>query len=203
MNSIDINTIDFEKAGGLIPAVVQNATSGRVLMLGYMNREALEQTTATGKVTFFSRAKGRLWVKGETSSNFLILKDMSLDCDRDAVLILADPVGPTCHRGCESCFNEAEHSLNFLSELERIIAEHSLMSPEESYTARLFAAGTKRIAQKVGEEGLETALAATVHDRRETIDEASDLMYHLLVLLKKEGLSLADIAQNLKKRHEK
>ena len=203
MNSIDINTIDFEKAGGLIPAVVQNATSGRVLMLGYMNREALEQTTATGKVTFFSRSKGRLWVKGETSSNFLILKDMSLDCDRDAVLILADPVGPTCHRGCESCFNEAEHSLNFLSELERIIAEHSLMSPEKSYTARLFAAGTKRIAQKVGEEGLETALAATVHDRRETIDEASALIYHLLVLLKKEGLSLADIAQNLKKRHEK
>lgn len=201
MNQVNIDEIDFEKEGGLVPAVVQNATSGRVLMLGYMNHEALKQTLLSGKVTFFSRSKGRLWVKGETSGNFLMLKDISLDCDRDAVLIMADPVGPTCHRGCESCFNEAEPALNFISELERIITAHSKMSPEESYTAKLFAAGTKRIAQKVGEEGLETALAATVHNRQETIDETSDLMYHLLVLLQKEGLTLADIAQNLKKRH--
>ena len=193
--------LDFEKGSGLLPVVVQNAVSGRVLMLGYMNREALMQTLETGRVTFWSRSKNRLWVKGETSKNYLDLVDIAADCDRDTLLILANPQGPTCHLGRESCFGDMTHAYEFLAQLEMIIASRKEASPETSYTAKLFAKGTQRIAQKVGEEAVETALAATVHNRQETIDETSDLMYHLLVLLQKEGIGMREVIENLKKRH--
>lgn len=202
LNKEQIDQLDFTKGDGLIPAIVQNAISGRVLMLGYMNREALEETIKTGKVTFWSRSKNRLWTKGETSGNYLNLVDMTDDCDHDSVLILADPMGPTCHLGRECCFGEIRHAHEFLAELERILASRKNASADTSYTASLYARGTKRIAQKVGEEAVETALAATVHDREETINEASDLLYHLLVLLQQENLSLGVIAANLQKRHE-
>ena len=198
-----IEQLDFEKVDGLLPAIVQNAVSGRVLMLGYMNRQALEKTLQTGLVTFWSRSKGRLWTKGETSGNFLNLVDIGTDCDNDSLLILARPQGPTCHLGRESCFGELAPSLEFIAKLEQILSDRKTASPESSYTASLYAKGTKRIAQKVGEEAVETALAATVHNRQETIDEASDLVYHLLVLLQQENLDLSAIAQNLKRRHEK
>ncbi len=193
--------LDFEKGSGLLPVVVQNAVSGRVLMLGYMNREALMKTLETGRVTFWSRSKNRLWVKGETSKNYLDLVDIAADCDRDTLLILANPQGPTCHLGRESCFGDMTHAYEFLAQLEMIIASRKKASPETSYTAKLFAKGTQRIAQKVGEEAVETALAATVHNRQETIDETSDLMYHLLVLLQKEGIGMREVIENLKKRH--
>ena len=198
-----IEQLDFEKVDGLLPAIVQNAVSGRVLMLGYMNRQALEKTLQTGLVTFWSRSKGRLWTKGETSGNFLNLVDIGTDCDNDSLLILARPQGPTCHLGRESCFGELAPSLEFIAKLEQILSDRKTAYPESSYTASLYAKGTKRIAQKVGEEAVETALAATVHNRQETIDEASDLVYHLLVLLQQENLDLSAIAQNLKRRHEK
>ena len=198
-----IEQLDFEKVDGLLPAIVQNAVSGRVLMLGYMNRQALEKTLQTGLVTFWSRSKGRLWTKGETSGNFLNLVDIGTDCDNDSLLILARPQGPTCHLGRESCFGELAPSLEFIAKLEQILSDRKTASPESSYTASLYAKGTKRIAQKVGEEAVETALAATVHNRQETIDEASGLVYHLLVLLQQENLDLSAIAQNLKRRHEK
>ncbi len=198
-----IEQLDFEKVDGLLPAIVQNAVSGRVLMLGYMNRQALEKTLQTGLVTFWSRSKGRLWTKGETSGNFLNLVDIGTDCDNDSLLILARPQGPTCHLGRESCFGELAPSLEFIAKLEQILSDRKTASPESSYTASLYAKGTKRIAQKVGEEAVETALAATVHNRQETIDEASDLVYHLLALLQQENLDLSAIAQNLKRRHEK
>ena len=193
--------LDFEKGSGLLPVVVQNAVSGRVLMLGYMNREALMKTLETGRVTFWSRSKNRLWVKGETSKNYLDLVDIAADCDRDTLLILANPQGPTCHLGRESCFGDMTHAYEFLAQLEMIIASRKEASPETSYTAKLFAKGTQRKKQKVGEEAVETALAATVHNRQETIDETSDLMYHLLVLLQKEGIGMREVIENLKKRH--
>lgn len=197
----ELDGLDFEKGAGLIPAIVQNAVSGRVLMLGYMNREALMKTLETGRVTFWSRSKNRLWVKGETSKNYLNLVDIAVDCDQDTLLIFADPDGPTCHLGRESCFGDMAHAYEFLAQLETLIASRKEVSPETSYTAKLFTKGTQRIAQKVGEEAVETALAATVHNRQETIDETSDLMYHLLVLLQKEGIGMREVIENLKKRH--
>lgn len=170
----DINALDWVKTDGLIPAIVQDAKSGQVLMLGCMNREALEKTLETGKVTFFSRTKGRLWTKGETSDNWLHLVDIGTDCDNDALLVLARPDGPTCHRGTVSCFSPLEHEWNFLRALEVLIEGRRQAHPASSYTAQLFARGTKRIAQKVGEEGVETALAATVRDREELRNEAAD-----------------------------
>lgn len=198
----EMDQLDFQKGAGLLPAIIQNAVSGRVLMLGYMNREALDKTIETGKVTFWSRSKGRLWTKGETSGHYLNFVDAASDCDQDALLILADPQGPACHLGRESCFGEISAKHEFLAELERILAQRKSAAPQSSYTASLYAKGTKRIAQKVGEEAVETALAATVHDRDETINEASDLLYHLLVLLQQENLDLATIVANLKKRHQ-
>ena len=201
LDAKELDGLDFEKGDGLLPAIVQNAVSGRVLMLGYMNREALEKTIQTGKVTFWSRSKQRLWTKGETSENYLYFVDVAADCDRDALLVLANPQGPTCHLGRESCFGDMAPAHEFLAQLEKILAERKNASAQSSYTASLYARGTKRIAQKVGEEAVETALAATVHDREETINEASDLVYHLLVLLQKENLDWATIVANLKKRH--
>ncbi|MCW9709910.1 bifunctional phosphoribosyl-AMP cyclohydrolase/phosphoribosyl-ATP diphosphatase HisIE [Avibacterium sp. 21-586] len=199
--------INWQKIDNLLPVIVQNATTCEVLMLGYMNPEALEKTLAEKRVTFFSRTKQRLWTKGETSGNFLNVVDMSLDCDNDTLLILADPVGETCHTGAESCFHQFEQQDQpdwiWLSKLERLIASRKGADPESSYTAHLYSRGTKRIAQKVGEEGVETALAATVKDREETICEAADLVYHLTVLLQDANLSWANVIAKLRERHQK
>lgn len=197
-----IPALDWTKTDGLIPAIVQDATSGQVLMLGCMNEEALAKTLETGKVTFFSRSKGRLWTKGETSNNWLHLVDIATDCDSDALLVLARPDGPTCHRGTVSCFSPLEHKWNFLRSLEVLIEGRRNADPSTSYTAQLFARGTKRIAQKVGEEGVETALAATVKDKEELKNEAADLVYHLLVLLADADLELADVIDILRARHK-
>nr|WP_237391263.1 bifunctional phosphoribosyl-AMP cyclohydrolase/phosphoribosyl-ATP diphosphatase HisIE [Cedecea sulfonylureivorans] len=185
-----------------MPVIVQHAVSGEVLMLGYMNQEALAQTERSGKVTFFSRTKQRLWTKGETSGNFLNVVSITPDCDNDTLLVLANPIGPTCHLGTSSCFAPAKHDWHFLYELEQLLASRKTADPESSYTAKLYASGTKRIAQKVGEEGVETALAATVNDRFELKNEASDLVYHLLVLLQDQDLDLSAVIENLKQRHK-
>lgn len=199
------DSLDWHKSGGLIPAIVQDADSGQVLMLGYMNRDALAQTLAAGCVTFYSRSKQRLWTKGETSGNYLHLKGISTDCDSDTLLILATSIGATCHTGAQSCFHQfdgaAEPAWVFFAQLERLIAARKNADPESSYTAQLYAAGSKRIAQKVGEEGVETALAAATGDNEETISEAADLAYHLTVLLQNADLSWADVIGKLKERH--
>lgn len=194
--------LDFEKTNGLLPVVVQHAASGEVLMLGYMNGEALDKTQQTGNVTFYSRTKQRLWTKGETSGNFLNVVSITPDCDNDTLLVLANPIGPTCHKGTSSCFGDAHHQWHFLYQLEQLLAERKHADPASSYTAKLYASGTKRIAQKVGEEGVETALAATVNDREELTNEASDLMYHLLVLLQDQELDLGKVIENLRGRHK-
>ncbi|EOI5721761.1 bifunctional phosphoribosyl-AMP cyclohydrolase/phosphoribosyl-ATP diphosphatase HisIE [Cronobacter dublinensis] len=194
--------LDWAKTDGLLPVVVQHAVSGEVLMLGYMNEEALRETEQSGKVTFFSRTKGRLWTKGETSGHFLNVVSITPDCDNDTLLVLANPIGPTCHLGTSSCFGDARHQWHFLYQLEELLAARKTASPESSYTAKLYASGTKRIAQKVGEEGVETALAATVHDRDELVNEASDLVYHLLVLLQDQALDLSAVIENLRGRHK-
>ncbi|WP_276641956.1 bifunctional phosphoribosyl-AMP cyclohydrolase/phosphoribosyl-ATP diphosphatase HisIE [Siccibacter turicensis] len=193
--------LDFEKTDGLLPAVIQHAVSGEVLMLGYMNDEALRVTEQSGKVTFWSRTRQRLWTKGETSGHFLNVVSITPDCDNDTLLLLVNPIGPTCHLGTSSCFGEAHHQWHFLWELEQLLASRKTADPASSYTAKLYASGTKRIAQKVGEEGVETALAATVNDRHELTNEASDLMYHLLVLLQDQDLDLTTVIENLRSRH--
>lgn len=197
----DIETLDWDKNAGLIPAVIEDAVSGRVLMLAYMNREALQKTLETKRVTFFSRSKGRLWTKGETSGNFLNLVDIAADCDKDTLLVTVNAEGPACHLGTTSCFGDLQSRWQFLRDLEVLLASRKGADPATSYTASLYARGTKRIAQKVGEEGVETALAATVHDREELRNEAADLVYHLLVLLQAENLELADVIDILRERH--
>ncbi|SFN32821.1 phosphoribosyl-ATP pyrophosphatase /phosphoribosyl-AMP cyclohydrolase [Izhakiella capsodis] len=194
--------LDWDKTAGMIPAIVQHAVSGEVLMLGYMNQRALHQTRESGHVTFWSRTKQRLWTKGETSGNFLNVRSITPDCDNDTLLLLVDPVGPTCHRGTSSCFTPAASDWGFLYQLEQLLAERKQADPASSYTASLYASGTKRIAQKVGEEGVETALAATVRDRAELVNEASDLVYHLLVLLQDQELDLSAVISNLRSRHK-
>ncbi|CRL59518.1 bifunctional phosphoribosyl-AMP cyclohydrolase/phosphoribosyl-ATP diphosphatase HisIE [Proteus penneri] len=203
MNSETLAQLDWEKVDNLMPVIIQNAISGDVLMLGYMNKEALDVSLKSGNVTFYSRTKQRLWTKGETSGNFLKLVNIYPDCDNDTLLILANPIGPTCHNGTESCFAPAQSQWGFLYELENILRERKKASPDSSYTARLYASGTKRIAQKVGEEGVETALAATVNDKEELRNEASDLLYHLMVLLQDQSLSLSDVISCLQERHKK
>jgi phosphoribosyl-ATP pyrophosphohydrolase/phosphoribosyl-AMP cyclohydrolase len=195
-------TADWAKGGGLLPAIVQDRRTARVLMLGYMNREALEQTAESGKVTFFSRSKNRLWVKGETSGNFLLLDDIRLDCDNDTLLVTARAEGPACHKGTETCFG-AQHApdFGFLGSLEDIIALRAKADPSESYVAKLLAKGLPKAAQKVGEEGVETALAAVLPSEEDFKNEAADLVFHLLVLLKAKGLALRDIAAVLEQRH--
>ena len=197
----DIETLDWDRNAGLIPAVIEDAVSGRVLMLAYMNREALQKTLETKRVTFFSRSKGRLWTKGETSGNFLNLVDLAADCDKDTLLVTVNAEGPACHLGTTSCFGDLQSRWQFLRDLEVLLASRKGADPATSYTASLYARGTKRIAQKVGEEGVETALAATVHDREELRNEAADLVYHLLVLLQAENLELADVIDILRERH--
>ena len=201
----DVGTLDWDKGGGLLPAIVQHARTGRVLMLGYMNDAALRETLGGGRVVFYSRSRETLWTKGETSGNYLNVVDVSTDCDSDAILVLADPVGPTCHKGTESCFAGAMPSdaqrLAFLALLENIIANRIADQPESSYTAKLFAKGTGRIAQKVGEEGVETALAAVSRDDDGLVSECADLLFHLLVLLKSRELDLELVVEELKARH--
>ena len=194
--------LDWAKGGGLIPTIVQHCVTGEVLMLGYMNAEALAATRASGFVTFWSRSKQRLWKKGETSGNVLAVKSIQADCDGDTLLIQAESHGPTCHLGTSSCFGEdAKPPLAFLAELDALVAQRNAERPAGSYTTELFEAGIRRIAQKIGEEGVETALAAVAQDDAALKGEAADLVYHLLVLLRARGLSLADVAALLAQRH--
>jgi len=204
MNEEQLNALDWAKVDNLMPVIVQNRTSGKVLMLGYVNQESLAATLESGKMTFFSRTKQRLWCKGEESGNFLNVLEISTDCDNDTLLAIVEPIGPTCHLGTESCFkNKKQPALTFLADLEKIIGSRKGADPESSYTASLYARGTKRIAQKVGEEGVEVALAAMAKDMDELTNESSDLIYHLFVLLQNEGLSIADVAATLQERHSK
>lgn len=195
--------IDFDKGGGLVPAIVQDATTKRVLMLGYMNREAYEHTLATRLVTFFSRRHNRLWTKGETSGNLLHLVDISIDCDGDTLLIKAHPDGPVCHTGCDTCWGESNTAdgCAFLTELQEVICQRKSAMPEGSYTTSLFTEGVSRIAQKVGEEALETAIEAVKGNDERMIYEAADLVYHLLVLLAAHGKTIDDVAAELRQRH--
>lgn len=197
-----LSQLDWVKTDGMMPAIVQHAVSGEVLMHGYMNQEALAKTLEIGKVTFWSRTKQRLWTKGESSEHFLNVVSITPDCDNDTLLVLVNPVGPTCHRGTTSCFSPAATDWTFLYQLEQVLAERKHADPKSSYTASLYASGTKRIAQKVGEEGVEVALAATVNDRHELTNEASDLVYHLLVLLQDQDLNLSTVIENLRQRHK-
>lgn len=200
--TIDADALDWEKVGGLIPAIVQDAKSGTVLMLGYMDRAALAKTESTGKVTFLSRKSGKLWTKGETSGHFLDLVSISHDCDQDALLVLANPNGPTCHEGTLSCFGDIPpFSHGFLSHLEGIINARAGEPADSSYTASLLQGKIARVAQKVGEEGLEVALATVGADDIELLGEAADLVYHLLVALKARDQSLADVTDVLRSRH--
>jgi phosphoribosyl-ATP pyrophosphohydrolase/phosphoribosyl-AMP cyclohydrolase len=200
----DLETLAFDKGEGLLPAIVQDADSGAVLMLGYMNRAALEATLASRKVVFFSRSKGRLWEKGETSGHTLELVAVRTDCDRDALLVTARPRGPICHLGTESCFAGARSpgvGLAFMAHLEEIIRERGKALPEASYTASLLDSGIRRVAQKVGEEGLELALAGAGGSDQQVIAEAADLFYHLLVLFQARKLTLDQIGEELRRRH--
>jgi len=203
MSDLDTKQLDWVKGDGLLPAVVQHWRSGAVLMLGYMNADALAQTQQTGKVTFFSRSKQRLWTKGETSGHFLLLKSLRGDCDNDTILIQAEPIGPTCHKGTQSCFGDgAEPPLAFLAELDALVAQRECERPAGSYTTKLFEGGIRRIAQKVGEEGVETALAAVAQDEAALRSESADLIFHLLVLLRARGVEFADVVEELRARHK-
>ena len=198
--------LDWDKGHGLLPAIVQDAGSGAVLMLGFMNRDALAATQASGRVTFWSRSKGRLWAKGETSGHFLELKQIAADCDGDTLLVLAEPKGPACHRGTLTCWGENPpqptiQGIAFLGILEQVITHRIATRPAGSYTAQLLAAGTRRVAQKVGEEGLELALAGVAQSDPEIIGEAADLLYHMLLLLRVKDLSLSQVVAELECRH--
>lgn len=201
----DVSSLDWGKGNGLLPAIVQHARTGRVLMLGYMNDAALRETLAGRRVVFYSRSRETLWTKGETSGHYLNVVDVSTDCDADALLVLADPVGPTCHKGTESCFADAApvdaQRLAFLALLENVIDNRIADQPDSSYTAQLFAKGPGRIAQKVGEEGVETALAAVTRDDAGLVSESADLVFHLLVLLKSRELTFGRVVDELAARH--
>jgi len=194
-------SIDFNKGEGLVPVIIQDFQSLEVLMLGYMNEEAFAKTEAEGKVTFYSRSKNRLWTKGEESGNFLYVKNIAIDCDQDTILIKADPIGPTCHTGSRSCFS-SEYNQNFIFKLEQIIADRYANPQESSYVNRLREKGLNKIAQKVGEEGVETVIAALNETEFDFINESSDLVFHLLVLLREKNVSLEQIAKNLESRHK-
>lgn len=201
----DIPQLAWDKGDGLLPAVVQDATSGAVLMLGYMNREALRETLSRGRVVFYSRSRQQPWVKGETSGHYLDVIGVTSDCDSDTLLVLAEPHGPVCHKGTTTCFADhgrtAAGDLAFLARLESVIAQRIAEQPQGSYTARLYAEGPSRIAQKVGEEGVEVALAAVSADDGKLVAETADLLFHLLLLMKSRGLSLARVVHELESRH--
>lgn len=199
--AFDAAALDWSKGDALLPAIVQHWRSGAVLMLGYMDRIALDETMQSGKVTFWSRSKQRLWTKGETSGNFLLLKSVQADCDHDALLIGADPQGPTCHLGTSSCFGDGTPPIGFLAELDALVARRERERPGGSYTTKLFDSGVRRIAQKVGEEGVEAALAGVGGDDSELLGEGADLLFHLIVLLRARGLSIDAVIATLANRH--
>lgn len=200
----NMSLLAWEKQQGLLPAIAQDHISGQVLMMGYMNKEALSLTLQTGKATFFSRSKKRLWQKGETSGNVLRIQHISADCDKDTLLMLVEPAGPACHLGTTSCWETSALPLmSFLKQLDTLLENKKNTTPDASYTASLYHMGIKRIAQKVGEEGVETALAAVVKDKDELINESADLLYHLLVLMRASNLSIEDTIHCLIKRHNK
>lgn len=196
--------IDFEKCGGLVPAIIQDAKTKNVLMLGYMNQEAYDKTVETKKVTFWSRSRNCLWTKGETSGNFLNLVGIKIDCDNDTLLVQAIPDGPTCHKGTDTCWGETneQNPLLFLTELQDFINRRHEEMPEGSYTTKLFKDGVNRMAQKVGEEALETVIEATNGSNEKLVYEASDMLYHLIVLLTSKGIRIEDVAAELAKRHD-
>jgi len=205
--SFEIGKIDFAKGAGLVPAIVQDADSGAILMLGYMNREALEQTLARKRAVFYSRSKQRLWEKGETSGDTLDVVDVVADCDNDTLLVTARPRGPACHKGTLTCFGDeprnAAASIAFLAKLEGVIERRATEKPEASYTARLLEKGIARVAQKVGEEGVELALAGVGESNDKVIGESADLLFHLLVLLRARGVTLPQVVRELEGRHKK
>jgi len=205
--SFDASKVDFAKGDGLVPAIVQDANSGAVLMLGYMNRAALDQTLARKRAVFFSRSKQRLWEKGETTGHSLDVVDVALDCDADTLLISAHPRGPACHNGTLTCFGDQSRSaagdIAFLAELEGIVEQRATEKPENSYTARLLEKGINKVAQKVGEEGVETALAGVAETPDKVVEESADLLFHLLVLLRARGVPLRDVVRKLESRHRK
>jgi phosphoribosyl-AMP cyclohydrolase / phosphoribosyl-ATP pyrophosphohydrolase len=205
MKAEQINALAWDKGDGLLPAVIQDAQTGKVLMLGFMNREALRVTLSERRVTFFSRSKNRLWTKGESSNNYLNVVSVTPDCDNDTLLITANPDGPTCHTGAESCFGDAVATgaadFAFLAKLQSVIAQRIADRPEGSYTARLWADGPNRIAQKVGEEGVEVALAAVTQADERLISESADLLFHLTLLLRSRNLSLTAVVRELEQRH--
>ena len=199
--------IDFEKMGGLVPAIIQDAITKNVLMLGFMNEEAYQKTVQTGHVTFWSRTRQTLWTKGETSGHYLNLVSMKVDCDNDTLLVRVHPIGPTCHTGTDTCWGEDNtvqqgSSLLFLSELQDFINQRKQEMPEGSYTTKLFHDGINKIAQKVGEEALETVIEATNGSTEHLVYEASDLLYHLIVMLTEKGLRIEDVANELHRRHD-
>jgi phosphoribosyl-ATP pyrophosphohydrolase/phosphoribosyl-AMP cyclohydrolase len=201
---MDISKINFDKLNGLVPAIVVDKNSDKILMLGFMNKKALQKTKETKLVTFFSRTRNTLWTKGETSGNYLRLIDIKTDCDNDALLVYTLPDGDTCHLGKYSCFEDVNKvsSTNFLNVLFEIIKERKINLPENSYTAKLFKEGENRIIQKVGEEAVETIIAAKNRNKKEIINEVSDLVYHLLVMLAETEIELSDIVTNLEQRHK-
>lgn len=201
--NFDPNSVDFQKSEGLVPAIIQDHLSNKVLMLGYMNRAALDQTLAEGKVTFFSRSKERLWTKGESSNNFLHLVDIAVDCDQDTLLIKARPDGPTCHTGADTCWNEKNHSNDFLQQLENVIRQRRDQPDDNSYTTSLFKRGINKIAQKVGEEAVELVIEAKDNNADLFLNEAADLLFHYLILLSAKGYELGDVVKILESRHKK
>lgn len=200
----NINELAWQKMDDLLPAIIQHAATGAILMQGYMSQESLAVTLSTGKATFFSRSKQALWVKGETSGNFLNVQQVLSDCDQDSLLIACTPIGPSCHLGTESCFPEQKLTQqNFLSQLEQVIASKKDDDPKESYTAHLFSRGTTKMAQKVGEEGVEVALAAVAETKEDLLGECADLFYHTLVLLADQKIDLSEVMAVLQERHKK
>lgn len=196
--------VDFKKVNGLVPAIIQDADTREVLMLGYMNQEALDKTRETGKVTFFSRTKQRLWTKGETSGNFLLIENMEIDCDQDTLLIRAKPAGPVCHKGDDTCFAHQNKSKTyFIDQLREVIKDRKNNPSEKSYTASLFASGINKVAQKVGEEAVEIVIEAKDDNKELFLGEAADLMFHYLVLLEAKGYELDEVMDVLIKRHKK
>ena len=202
LSEANVASLDWDKMGGLIPAVVQDRLTGELLMLGYMDREALSETLRSGFATFFSRSKGRLWQKGETSGNRLRVSSVHEDCDGDALLVRADPEGPTCHLGTQSCFGGEGEGPGWLARLSRVVADRAASGDETSYTARLLAEGPERIAQKIGEEGVEVALAAVTRDASGCAEEVADLLYHIAVLMEAKGFSWDDVIAVLQRRHQ-
>jgi len=202
VREIDTEALDWDKSGGLLPAVIQDVSTGSVLMVGYMNREALAETLDVGKVTFFSRSRKQLWTKGETSGNYLMFKGVQTDCDSDALLVQAEPVGPTCHQGTATCFqDEAEFKgIAFLNQLESLIMSRKQEMPEGSYTTELFNRGLPQISKKLGEEAIEVVVSA-LQGRQQTVEETADLLYHLFVFLAEREVSLGEVVDELERRH--